>query len=115
MEKPQSGVFDVQPRASLRGRRVAKFVTVLHQHQAELTSRYKVRTLGLFGSYVHGRQRKGSDLDVLVEFDDPPGLLELIDLEYYLGDLLGVKVDLVMKDALKPRIGRRILAEVVPV
>lgn len=87
----------------------------LRAHLPELGERYGVSALGLFGSYVRGEQRKGSDLDVLVEFDRPPTLLEFVDLQYYLSDLLGIKVDLVMKKALKPAIGRRILEEVVPI
>ena len=66
-------------------------------------------------SYVKGKQTKDSDLDLLVEFYETPGLLRFIAMENYLSDMLGVKVDLVMKDALKPAIGKRILAEVVPV
>ena len=54
--------------------------------------------------------------DLLVEFDDRPlPLLQFIALEYYLGDLLEVKVDLIERSTLKPTIGRHILAEVVPV
>lgn len=87
----------------------------LRAHLPELRERYGVRTLGVFGSYVREEQRGSSDLDVLVEFDRTPTLLEFVDLQYHLSDLLGVKVDLVMKRALKPAIGRRILAEVVPV
>ncbi|MFQ5998736.1 MAG: HepT-like ribonuclease domain-containing protein [Candidatus Bathyarchaeia archaeon] len=69
----------------------------------------------MFGSYVHGRQRKRSDLDILVEFEDEskPSLLEFIGLQEDLGNLLRVKVDLVEKKGLKPYIGRRILEEVV--
>ena len=84
-------------------------------HLPELRERYGVRTLGVFGSYVHEEQRGSSDLDVLVEFDRTPTLLEFVDLQYHLSDLLGVKVDLVMKRALKRAIGQRILEEVVPV
>jgi len=71
--------------------------------------------LGVFGSYVRGEQRRGSDLDILVSFNDPPSLLGFIRLERYLSELLNVKVDLVLEDALKPRIGKRILAEVIRV
>ena len=56
-----------------------------------------------------------SDLDLLVTFDETPNLLKFIGMENHLADLLGVKVDLVMKDALKPRIGKRILSEAVTV
>lgn len=91
------------------------FQEKLRQQLPLLGTRYQVRSLGLFGSYVRREQRQESDLDVLVEFRETPSLLKFIELENYLSDLLGVSVDLVMKDSLKPRIGRRILAEVVPV
>jgi uncharacterized protein len=92
-----------------------RLVEVLRQCKQELKERYKVRSLGIFGSYVRNEQKKGSDLDILVEFDEPPSLLRFLQLEHYLSDLLGVRVDLVMKDTLKPAIGRRILSEVVSV
>jgi len=66
-------------------------------------------------SSVRGEQRKRSDLDVLVEFDRVPSLFEFIRLERYLSELLKIKVDLVMKSALKPAIGRHILEEAQPV
>ena len=81
----------------------------------ELREAYGVRNLGLFGSCVRGEARKSSDIDLLVGFDQTPGLLKFVELEQYLSDLLGVKVDLVMEGALKPRIGERILSEVIPV
>jgi hypothetical protein len=88
----------------------------LRTHLPELRKRYGVCTLGVFGSYVRGERRRRSDLDVLVEFDERPlTLVQFIELEHYLSDLLGTKVDLVEKSALKPAIGRRILQEVLPV
>lgn len=87
----------------------------LRQNMPELESRYKVKKLGVFGSYIRGEQHKGSDLDLLVEFFDSPSLLKFIEMEYYLSDLLGIKVDLVMKDTLKPNIGKRVLSEVISV
>jgi predicted nucleotidyltransferase len=81
-----------------------------------LREQYGVKSLGLFGSYVRGQQAQESDLDILVEFDDRPlTLLQFVRLENELSDLLGVKVDLVEKAALKPAIGRRVLEEFVPV
>ena len=74
---------------------------------------FHARSLGIFGSYVRGEAGKGSDLDLLVEIDDPKmGLLKFIALENYLGDLLGIKVDLVEKETLKPAIGRHVMEEV---
>jgi predicted nucleotidyltransferase len=94
---------------------LARVKRVLRRHLPEMQSRYKVKSLGLFGSYVRGEQRRRSDLDVLVEFGDPNlSLIKFIEMENYLSDLLGVKVDLVEKPRLKPRIGERILQEVVP-
>jgi hypothetical protein len=74
--------------------------------------RYKVTSLGIFGSYRRNEQRSGSDLDLLVTFSDPPSLLKFIQMENYLSDELAIKVDLVMQDSLKPSIGKRILSEV---
>ncbi|MFO7743069.1 MAG: nucleotidyltransferase family protein [Anaerolineae bacterium] len=87
----------------------------LQRHLTTLRERYHVESLGLFGSYVHQQQNAGSDVDVLVTFSEPPSLLEFIALENYLSDLLGVRVDLVMRDALKPHLRRRILDEVVSI
>ena len=76
-----------------------------------LREKYHVQTLEVFGSYVHGDEQEDSDLDLLVTFDKTPSLFHYVALENYLSDELGVKVDLVMKDSLKPAIGKRILAE----
>ena len=75
----------------------------------------ELKRSAFLGSYLRGEAKEGSDLDILVEFkpDAKISLLEFVELENYLSDLLGVKVDLVEKSALKPRIGKRILSEVV--
>ena len=85
----------------------------LIQHKSLLEEGYKVKELGIFGSYVRREQTEDSDIDVLVEFSETPSLLKFINLENYLSDNLGVKVDLVHKSGLKPRLGERILAEVI--
>ena len=81
----------------------------------DLTERYAVESLGVFGSYVRGTQRPDSDLDLLVSFRRPIDFFKLVALENELSDFLGISVDLVPEKALKPRIGQRIRAEVVPV
>lgn len=81
----------------------------------DLHKKYKVKSLGIFGSFVHSNQQAGSDLDILVDFDKKPSLLKFIELENYLSELMDLKVDLVMQSALKPKIGDRILSEVVTV
>jgi predicted nucleotidyltransferase len=78
-----------------------------------LREEYKVKEIGIFGSYVRGDVEKDSDLDILVTVDLSIDLLAFIELEQYLSEKLDVKVDLVMKDALKPYIGKQILKEVI--
>ncbi|MAT95657.1 MAG: nucleotidyltransferase [Anaerolineaceae bacterium] len=82
----------------------------------ELRQQYGVKDLWLFGSYVRAEQHEVSDLDVLVSFENPHlSLIEFIQLEQRLSDLLGVRVDLVEKETLKPGIGQRVLKEALPV
>jgi uncharacterized protein len=92
-----------------------KILEVLRQQIPMLTERYAVETLEVFGSYVRSEQRQDSDLDILITFKEDPSLLTYIAMENYLSDLLGIKVDLVMKDSLKPKIGQQILREAIPV
>jgi uncharacterized protein len=94
-------------------RTLEQVIDQLRQMQPDLRRRYPIREIGVFGSYVRGEQTDGSDLDILVDLEAGVGLFELAGLQQDLSDALGVKVDLVMKDALKHRIGRRILSEAV--
>ncbi|MBI5189086.1 MAG: nucleotidyltransferase family protein [Nitrospirae bacterium] len=87
--------------------------SVLSGRMDDLRAEYPIASMRVFGSYARGEQKKSSDVDILVEFIRPIGLLKFIRLENELRRLLGVKVDLVTKDALKPRIGKRILKEAV--
>ena len=86
---------------------------ILQKYKPELERDYGVKELGIFGSYVRGEQRPDSDLDLLVEFkpDVKMDLIKFVELEERISALLGVKVDLVMKSGLKPRIGKHILRE----
>ena len=94
-------------------RTLEKIKTILKEHREILEAKYKVKSIGIFGSFLKGTQRKKSDIDILVEFNDAIDIFEFLDLEEYLETLLGTKVDLVSKKALKPYIGKRILEEVV--
>ena len=75
--------------------------SILGEHKEELLQKYKVRKIGIFGSYVRGEQERTSDLDILVEFEQPIGL-EFVELAEFLEHILGVKIDLVSKGAIKP-------------
>jgi len=88
--------------------------TKLAAYKPQLTERYGIKEIGIFGSYARGEQGEKRDVDVLVDFTSSISLLDFSRLENELSDLLGIKVDLVMRTSLKPRIGRRILEEVVP-
>ena len=94
---------------------VTGYLEQLREHFPSLAEQFRIRSLGVFGSYARNEQRVGSDLDVLVAFEEEPSLLTFLALENRLTDLLGVKVDLVMEDALKPHLGPRILRDVVAV
>ena len=88
---------------------------IVGEHKRQLRQRYGMKEIGVFGSYVRGEQKAKSDLDILVEFkkDAEIDLLEFVNMGNHLSELLGVKVDLVQKSSLKPRIGKHILKEVV--
>jgi uncharacterized protein len=62
---------------------------------------YDPLKIGIFGSFARGDNKKGSDIDILVEFKESPSLLTLIKLENDLSEILGVKVDLVTTGSLK--------------
>ena len=88
----------------------------LREQETYLAENFGVKIVGVFGSYVRQEQRPDSDLDILIELDRPPriSLIGLVEVEDYLSQLLGVKVDLAIKENLKKRIGMRILQEMVP-
>jgi len=92
---------------------VTRLAAVLRAHLPELRARYGLESVALFGSYVRNEQRPDSDLDVLVTFSRGLGLFELIHAEDDLKARLGVKVDLVLRKNLQPRIARYILREAV--
>lgn len=88
---------------------------ILKENEPVLKEKFEVKEIGIFGSWIRGEQKKGSDVDILIDFEPEAkiSLLDFVGLENYLSDLLRVKVDLVEKPALKPRIGKHILREVV--
>jgi len=92
-----------------------RITNILKEHKEELKKKYGIKEIGIFGSYVREEYKEKSDLDILVEFEEDAkiGLLKFVNMENYLSELIGVKVDLVEKSALKPRIGKHILKEVV--
>ena len=90
---------------------LAEIIRELRRLKPELRKHYPISELGVFGSWVRGEQGPDSDLDILVDFDGPIRLIAFVGLQQDLSDALGLRVDLVMKDAAKPRIKEHILAE----
>ena len=94
-------------------KRLEEIQEILRQKKPILREKFKVKEIGIFGSFVRGEEKDTSDLDILVELERPVGLIKFVGLQNYLSDELGENVDLVTKSALKPRIKKNILSEVV--
>ncbi len=90
-----------------------EILKILRDELPYLREKFNVKSIGLFGSYVRDEQKDKSDVDILVEFSRPIGFFKFMELEDYLSKKLGVKVDLVTPDALKPIIKPQIMREVV--
>jgi len=86
---------------------------IISKHKKELYEKYKIKEIGIFGSFVRGENKKESDVDIVVEFEEVPGLIKFIEIEEYLSKLLGRKVDLVRKPAIREELKDKILEEVV--
>lgn len=96
-------------------KKISEIKKYIAENRPFIADKFKVKKIGIFGSYATNQAAAGSDLDILIEFYEPIGFFAFLDLERYLTDLLGVKVDLVSKKALKPLIGKHILRELIVV
>ncbi len=76
-----------------------------------ILKKYGAKRIEIFGSYARGDAKAESDLDVIVEFKNVKSLLELVGIEQELEDSLGIKVDLLTKDAISPYLIDRIEKE----
>ncbi len=81
----------------------------------DLCRRYRVRGIELFGSYVRGEQKRESDIDLLVDFEEDADLFDLTGLALFLEEKLGERVDVISKRALRKEIREGVLKEVVSV
>lgn len=85
----------------------------LEKNRAKIRDLFYVSEIGIFGSFIKGTQQDGSDIDVLVAFvKGHKDFFNYVRLKYYLEDLLKERVDLVIKEAVKPRLKEKILSEV---
>ena len=84
----------------------------LREMKPSLRGRYGVTEIGVFGSYVREEQDEDSDIDIVVEFEDPIGLIDFLRLENELADHFEADVDLVTKKSLRPQVEPRVRNEV---
>ncbi len=106
----------IVPKISLppeKARSMEDIRRTLRENMSDLAERHKIKSLGIFGSYVRGEARSTSDVDLLVEFSETPDIFKFMDLEDDLTELLGQRVDLVTRPALRGNRRDRILREVV--
>jgi len=79
-----------------------EIIKVLNTNKEELKSKYKVKAIRIFGSYAKGEQKETSDIDIIVDFEEYPTLIEFLRIQEELENLLGVKVDLLTEESISP-------------
>ena len=87
------------PEANLMNR--TEVLDILRTHKPTLEERFGVTKLALYGSFARDQARDSSDVDVLVEFDTPPGWREYFGAQFYLEDLFGRSVDLSTREEVR--------------
>jgi len=86
-----------------------------NENNYEMYQRQGISYLGVFGSVVRGEDKKESDIDILIDFDETKSFFELADIQYYLEEVLDKKVDLVPRKSIKPQIKSFIEKDLVTV
>ncbi len=87
-------------------------IDVLKSHEREMKKRFGIKRIGLFGSFARGEQKDASDIDILVEFEEPT-FDNFMNLAFFLEDLFSRKVELVTPDSLSPYAAPYVEKEVV--
>jgi len=92
---------------------ISTIVKMLRLHDTDVRERFKIKEIGVFGSYARGEQREDSDIDVLVEFEKGYKTFDnYMELKFFLEEILTSKIDLVIKTAIRDEIKQNILSEV---
>jgi uncharacterized protein len=92
---------------------VSEIIKILKQLKVEVKQKYRSEIKGVFGSYVRGDEKVGSDIDVLVEFEDGANLLDLVGLSLFLEEKLKCNVDVVPESSIRVEIKSKILREAI--
>jgi predicted nucleotidyltransferase len=90
-----------------------EIIKIIDNLKREASEKYKVKSIGVFGSVVRDEQKETSDIDVLVEFQDGADIFDLMGLELFLQAKFGHSVDVVSKMALRDEIREAVLKEVI--
>ena len=86
---------------------------IIARHKNELRKVYKVKEIGIFGSYARGEQHSESDIDILAEFEGPISLLKLVSLENFLKEIINAKLEVIPREDIRPELRKQILKKVV--
>lgn len=92
-----------------------KILKLLADLKSEIKHKYKAKIKGIFGSYARGEQKRTSDIDILVDFDEDADLFDFTGLALFLEEKLNLKVDIVPEKSLRKEIKSSVLKEVVRV
>lgn len=92
-----------------------QILTQLRGLLPSIKEQYNVKEIEVFGSYVRSEENSSSDLDILVTYSKTPSLLQFVNLKNYLSDSLGLEVDLIMRESVKPNLSENIFKETLAV
>ncbi len=92
-----------------------QILTQLRELLPSIKEQYNVKEIEVFGSYVRSEENSSSDLDILVTYSKTPSLLQFVNLKNYLSDSLGLEVDLIMRESVKPNLSENIFKETLAV
>lgn len=92
-----------------------QILTQLRELLPSIKEQYNVKEIEVFGSYVRSEENSSSDLDILVTYSKTPSLLQFVNLKNYLSDSLGLEVDLIMRESVKPNLSEKIFKETLAV
>ncbi len=79
-----------------------EIIKILREHKEELKEKYKIKEIKIFGSYARGEQKETSDIDIIVDVEETPTLIELLRVEEENERILDIKVDLLTEESISP-------------
>ena len=92
---------------------IGGIIKLLRLHSSDVRGKFKIKEIGVFGSYVRGEQREDSDIDILVEFEEGYKTFDnYMELKFFLEEILTSKIDLVIKTTIRDELKQNILSEV---